>query len=231
MNFNELKVKSVEFLTEKEDVYDINVEDVHHYILDNGIVTHNTMDLFPQDVMKGGNGLFYAASTIVFLSKAQLKSGEEDELDLNSSGIIVTAKAKKNRLAKPKKVKFEISFEDGSNPYVGLDWFCNAENFEKVGIAKGKMEVDKSTGELVFKPGGNKWYCRHLNKSLFTSQLFSGQVFTRTILEALDPIIIEYFSYSSLKEADEYEKMIDEDIKHGNIDLNIDIDFDEDLDM
>ncbi len=44
----------------------------------------------------------------VYLTKAKLKTGEEDELDLNSSGIIVTAIARKNRLAKPKKVKFEI---------------------------------------------------------------------------------------------------------------------------
>jgi hypothetical protein len=122
------------------------------------IVTNHTylsQDLFPKEIMKGGTGLFYSASSIVFLSKAKLKEGDEDELSLGQSGIVVTAKAKKNRLAIPKQVKFNISFESGSNPYVGLDYFCTAENFEKVGLAKGKMEVNKSTGEMKFVAGGN----------------------------------------------------------------------------
>lgn len=53
-NFKSLEVKSIEYIEDKEDVYDINVQDVHHYILENGMVTHNTMDLYPQDKMKGG---------------------------------------------------------------------------------------------------------------------------------------------------------------------------------
>lgn len=222
MEFKELKVKNIEFLTEKENVYDINVQDVHHYLLDNGVVTHNTMDLFPQDVMKGGNGLFYAASTIVFLSKAQLKTGNEDELDLNSSGIIVTAKAKKNRLAKPKKVKFEINFESGCNPYVGLDWFCNEDNYATVGVAKGKVEIDKSTGEEVFKPGGNRWYCRHLGKSVPTTQLFTSTVFNEKVLKALDSIITDYFSYKSITEIDELEKEFEEELLSTGGQFNMD---------
>jgi RecA/RadA recombinase len=178
--------------------------------------TYKTLDLFPQDVMKGGNGLFYAASTIVFLSKAQLKTGDEDELDLNSSGIIVTAKAKKNRLAKPKKVKFEIDFKDGCNQFVGLDWFCNEDNYASVGIAKGKVEIDKSTGEEIFKAGGNRWYCRHLGKSVPTAQLFTSKVFTEKILKALDEIIIDYFSYGSLTEIDELEKEFENELESTN---------------
>jgi hypothetical protein len=40
------------------------------------------------------------------------------------------------------------------NPYTGLDAFCRDEYFEQIGIAKGKMNVDKSTGEMTFVPGG-----------------------------------------------------------------------------
>jgi hypothetical protein len=43
-----------------EPVFDIMVEAAHHYILDNGVITHNS-------------GLEYAASTIVFLSKKKDK--------------------------------------------------------------------------------------------------------------------------------------------------------------
>lgn len=167
--------------------------------------TYMSMDLFPRPIMSGGTGLQYSASTIVMLSKAKLKTGKEDDLDIGQSGIIVTAKADKNRLAKPKKVKFEIDFSTGCNPYKGLEWFCTPENFEKVGIAKGKMDVDKSTGEMTFKPGGTRWYVKHLDKSFFTSQIHNAEVFTQEVLEALDPIIQKYFDYSSVDELLEAE--------------------------
>lgn len=168
--------------------------------------TYMSMDLFPRPIMSGGTGLQYSASTIVMLSKAKLKSGDEDELDIGQSGIVVTAKADKNRLAKPKKVKFEIDFSTGCNPYKGLEFFCTPENFETVGIAKGKMDVDKSTGEMKFTPGGNRFYVSHLGKSLFATQIHNSQVFTQEVLEALDPIIQKYFDYSSVDELIEAEK-------------------------
>lgn len=187
--------------------------------------TYQSMDLFPRPIMSGGTGLQYSASTIVFLSKAKLKTGNEDDLDIGQSGIVVTAKADKNRLAKPKKVKFEINFETGSNPYVGLDWFCTPENFDKVGIAKGKMEVDKETGEMKFKPGGTRWYVDHLNKSVWTKNLFTKEVFTDEVLEALEPIIKEYFSYSSYEEMEEAEKEFIEE--HNQYDEYTDVDIDD----
>jgi len=174
-------------------VHDIMVSNDHHYITSDGIVHHNT-------------GLQYSASTIVFLSKAKLKSGDEDEMDIGQSGIIVTAKANKNRLAKPKKVKFEIDFSTGCNPYKGLELFCTMENFDKVGICKGKMDVNKSTGEMNFIPGGTRYYVRHLDKSFFEKQIYNSNVFTQTVLEALDPIIQKYFDYSSVDELIEAEK-------------------------
>lgn len=168
--------------------------------------TYMSMDLFPRPIMSGGTGLQYSASTIVMLSKAKLKTGKEDDLDIGQSGIVVTAKADKNRLAKPKKVKFEIDFSTGCNAYKGLEWFCDEANFEKVGICKGKMDVDKSTGEMTFKPGGTRFYVRHLDKSFFASQIHTAEIFTQEVLEALDPIIQKYFDYSNVDELIEAEK-------------------------
>lgn len=167
--------------------------------------TYLTLDLFPKEVLRGGNGLLYSASVIGFMSKARLKTGEEDDMDLGSSGIVVSLKTSKNRMAKPKKIKFEISAVSGMNPYTGLDAFCRPEFYEKIGIAKGKEEVDKETGELIFKPGGNKWFVRHLGKSFWTKQLFRGEVFTQEVLEAMAPIVNNYFSYSSIDEIEEAE--------------------------
>ncbi len=165
-----------------------------------------TQDLFPKEVSKGGMGLVYSASVLGFLSKSKLKTSEEDDMDLGQSGISVLFKTQKNRLAKPKKVRFDISFLNGLNKFSGLDVFCRPEYYDKIGIAKGKEEVDKSTGEITFKPGGNRWFVRHLGKSVTTKQLFTTEVFTEEVLKAMDPIISNYFRFKSLDEIEEVEK-------------------------
>lgn len=189
--------------------------------------TYLTMDLFPKSVMKGGNGLLYSASVIGMMSKSQLKTGEEDDMDLGSSGISVLFKTQKSRLAKPKKIRFDISFAHGMNPYTGLDAFCRPEYLDKIGIAKGKEEVDKSTGEITFKPGGNYWYVRHLGKSVPTKRLFTQEVFTQEVLEKMAPIVNDYFRFKSIDEIEETEnqfnKLIDsedEDETNGFTDLS-----------
>jgi RecA/RadA recombinase len=168
--------------------------------------TYLTLDMFPKSVLKGGNGLLYSASVIGFMSKSQLKTGQEDDMDLGASGISVLFKTQKNRLAKPKKIRFDISFANGMNPYTGLDAFCRPEYFNQIGIAKGKMEVDKSTGEMKFIPGGLKWYIDHLNKSVHTKQLFTPEVFTQEVLLKMEPIVNDYFRFKTIDEIEEVEK-------------------------
>lgn len=167
--------------------------------------TYLSQDLFPKEISKGGMGLVYSASVLGFLSKSKLKDGNEDEMDLGQSGISVLFKTQKNRLAKPKKIRFDISFLNGLNKYSGLDAFCRPEYFNKIGIAKGKMEVNKSTGEMTFTPGGNRWYIDHLNKSVTTKQLFTQEVFTEDVLNKMAPIVNDYFRFKSLDEIEEVE--------------------------
>jgi RecA/RadA recombinase len=186
--------------------------------------TYLSQDLFPKEISKGGMGLVYSASVLGFLSKSKLKSGDEDEMDLGQSGISVLFKTQKNRLAKPKKIRFDISFLNGLNKYSGLDAFCRPEYFEKIGVAKGKMDVDKKTGEMTFVPGGNRWYINHLNKSVTTKQLFTQEVFTQEVLERMAPIVNDYFRFKSLDEIEEVEnefnKIVgdDEDDNDGYVD-------------
>lgn len=158
-----------------------------------------TQDMFPQTIMAGGEGLYYAASVILLLSDSKLKTGEEDEHDLGRSGSVITAKSSKNRIAKPKKVKFEIDFSKGINPYKGLEIFCTFENFEKVGIAKVKKEVDKKTGEITYRES-NRWYVRHLDMTISEKQLFNRKVFNDKVLQSLEPIVYDYFKYPSYDE-------------------------------
>lgn len=180
--------------------------------------TYLSQDLFPKEISKGGMGLVYSASVLGFLSKSKLKTGEEDEMDLGQSGISVLFKTQKNRLAKPKKIRFDISFAHGMNPYTGLDAFCRPEYFTQIGIAQGKMEVDKKTGEMTFTPGGNRWYINHLNKSVTTKQLFTSQIFTMEVLKKMEPIVNDYFRFKSLEEIEEVEKQFDEIISGGDSD-------------
>jgi len=172
--------------------------------------TYLSLDLYPTEKLKGGNGLLYSASVIGFMSKSKLKTGEEDDMDLGQSGISVLFKTAKNRMAKPKKIRFDISFAHGMNPYTGLDAFCRPEYFEQVGIACGKMDVDKKTGEMTFVPGGNRWYVNHLNKSVTTKQLFSQDIFTPDVLKRLEPIINDYFRFKSLDEIEAVEKQFND---------------------
>ena len=177
--------------------------------------TYQTMDLFSQEKLRGGNGLLYSASVIGMMSKSKLKDSNVDEMDLGASGISVLFKCIKNRLAKPKKIRFDISFVNGMNPYTGLEAFCRPEYFNQIGIAQGKSEVDKKTGEFTFTPGGTRWYVRHLDKSFTLQKLFNSDVFTTDILNKMEPIVNEYFRFKSLDELEEvnkkFEEIIDDD--------------------
>jgi RecA/RadA recombinase len=182
--------------------------------------TYQTLDMFSTEKLRGGNGLLYSASVIGFMSKSKHVTGEEDQMDLGQSGISVLFKTSKNRLAKPKKIRFNISFLNGMNPYTGLDGFCRPEFFNQIGIAQGKYEVDKSTGEMKFIPGGNRWYVRHLDKSFTTKQLFRQEIFTQDVLERMAPIVNNYFSFGSIEEIEETDRKFQEMIQDDDVDEN-----------
>ena len=109
-------------------------------------------------------------------------------------------------MAKPKKIKFEISFVSGCNPYIGLDFWLTEDTFEQVGIAKGKFDEKTKT----FNPGGNRWYVGHLGKSVPSSDLFTSKVFTKEVLDNLRPILLDYFKYKSVTEINEIQKRLEE---------------------
>ena len=224
-SYDKLKIVKKEYLDEFKTTYDIEVADTHHYILKNNIVSHNSMDLFPVAIMSGGKGAEYSASTIVYLSASKQKDDRSDEMSLGSDGAIITAKSRKNRHAKPKKIKFSIDHERGLNPFDGLELFCTKENFDKVGIAKVKPIKDK-TGNITGYENGSKWYVKHLDKTLFDSQLYNSQVFTKDVIDALDPIIIDYFRYGSYEEQQKENAILD--AEYSNFEKDDDFDMDSD---
>ena len=186
---NKLKIVKKERLTNSERVYDITVDEVHHYLLENGVVSHNTGGGYmPTKESSGGDGPIFAMSVVSFLSKAQLKDGSGTK-----TGIIVTSNLKKSRFTIPEPVKFHISFANGMNPYVGLQDFVS---WEACGIERGKYEEIKGPDgkkELVFKPSASstRWGVRHLGKTVASTQLFTPEVFTEEVLKALDEKVIK----------------------------------------
>ena len=133
-----MKTKKIKSITSvgTGDVYDISVEKYENYILENGVVTHNS-------------GLQYASSTIVYLSKSKEKDGTE------VIGNIIRAKTQKSRLSKEnKQVEIRLFYDErGLDKYYGL-----LELGEIGGLWKnvaGRYEID-----------GKKLYAKEILKDV-----------------------------------------------------------------
>ena len=163
------KIKKVE--KSKTKVYDIEVEDAHHYIFDDGTLSHNSY--VPTKEMGGGSGLKYAASTIIHLSKKKEKDGTE------VVGNIIKAKTAKSRLSKENKdVEIRLYYDErGLDRYYGL-----LELGEIGGLWKnvaGRYEID-----------GKKVYAKAIYKE-------PEKYFTAEVMDKLNEISKKEFSYGA----------------------------------
>jgi RecA/RadA recombinase len=141
------------------------------------IVTNHTYDVIgayvPTKEMGGGSGLKYAASTIVYLSKKKEKDGKE------VIGNIIKAKTHKSRLTKENRdVEVRLYYDErGLDRYYGL-----LELGEIGGMWKnvaGRYEIN--------------------GKKLYAKQILANteEYFTEEVMQKLDTIAKEYFSYGT----------------------------------
>ena len=139
------------------------------------IVTNHTYDVIgayvPTKEMGGGSGLKYAASTIIYLSKAKEKDGKE------VIGNIIKAKTHKSRLSKEnKEVKIRLYYDErGLDKYYGL-----LELGEIGGLWKnvaGRYEIN--------------------GKKVYGKQILSNpdDYFTPEVMQALEETANKEFSY------------------------------------
>ena len=136
-----------------EKIYDIEVKDEHHYILENGIISHNSIgSFFGGKTISGGGGILYNSSMIFMLTKSKLTDKDSEEhvkkqglAEHTKIGIVVTANPVKQRFARPIKVQIHIPFYKKPNPYVGLEKFVSWEN---CGVIRGKC-IDQKTFEKL----------------------------------------------------------------------------------
>ena len=141
------------------------------------IVTNHTYDVIgsyvPTKEMGGGSGLKYASSTIIYLSKKK----EKDQKEV--VGNIIKAKTAKSRLSKEnKEVQIRLYYDKrGLDRYYGL-----LELGELGGMWKnvaGRYEMN-----------GKKIYAKEILKN-------PTEYFTDDIMEQLDNIAKEHFSYGT----------------------------------
>jgi RecA/RadA recombinase len=115
------------------------------------LVTNHTYKqmgtMFPTDVMGGGSGLQYAASTIIFLSKRKEKEGTD------VVGNVIHCKNYKSRLTKEnKKVDVLLRYDQGLNRYYGLIELAeDAGIFTKVSTRYEMPDGSKVFGKAILK--------------------------------------------------------------------------------
>lgn len=91
-----------------EKVYDIEVENDHHYLLEDGIISHNS-------------GPIFAASALVAIKKGKLKEDEEGDKITEVAGIRAMCKVMKTRYNKPfEGTQLKIPYSGGLDAYSGL---------------------------------------------------------------------------------------------------------------
>ena len=159
------------------------------------VVNHvyaNVGSFFGGNIIGGGQGPFLNSSTILYLSKAQLKEDGK-----NKTGVIVTSKLEKSRFTKGGiPIKFHISFFKGMNPYVGLENYISWEN---CGIQSGKILPDGS-----FEPSetARSVAVDHLGMHIPKKDLWTSKVFTKEVLEKLDVLIRSDFELPDIESMD-----------------------------
>jgi hypothetical protein len=155
-----MKIKSITKKNEPLTVYDFTVDDVHHYVLDNGVVSHNSY--IPTKEMSGGSGLKYTASQIIFLSKKKEKDGTD------VIGNIIRCNMMKSRFTKEnKKVEVLLTYDKGLDRYYGL-----------LPIAE-KYGIIKKVSTRYEMPDGSKVFGKNINEN-------PEKYFTKEILDLIE---------------------------------------------
>jgi len=114
----------------KRKVYDLSVADAEHYVLENGVVTHNT-------------GSYYSADNIFILGRQQEKEGTE------VVGYNFIINVEKSRYVREKsKIPVSVSFDGGISRWSGLLDIA-LESGHVIKPSNGwYQKVDKETGEV-----------------------------------------------------------------------------------
>lgn len=165
-----MKIKKIEHNVTSKSVYDIETP-CHNYILENGVISHNTMDQYNPKEAGGGSGPRFAASTLIMLNKRKEKDGTE------VIGNNIRAVALKSRFTKEySEVTTMIRYDSGLDRYYGL-----LDLAEATGVF-----VKESTRYIV--ADGSKQFGKAIENN-------PEKFFTKDVLDAIDAKIPSILCY------------------------------------
>ena len=138
-------------------------------------IAHTYADMsnpYGGEIVSGGRGIEYSASTIFIVSKRQ----EKDGADLVGYQFVITVE--KSRYVREKsKIPITVTFEGGIEKWSGLLEIA----LESGHVIKPSMgwysRVNKTTGEVEEK----KWRAKDTNSSEFWSAIFADKTFNEWI--------------------------------------------------
>ena len=163
-----MKIKNIKQVG-KKNVYDISVDEVEHYVLENGVVSHNT-------------GGIYSADNIWIIGRQQDKTGTT----LNGYNFVIRIE-KSRFLREGSKIPINVSFTGGIRRYSGLlqvaldgGYVEKPKNGWYVAVTPGKYVPEvKSKGKVVTPAQGT------LTGSVREKDTF-GADFWKTVFEKTD---------------------------------------------
>lgn len=127
-----MKISKIEKVG-KMPVYDLSVKDVEHYVLSNGVVTHNT-------------GSYYASDNIFIMGRQQEKDGAE----LAGWNFIINVE--KSRYVKEKsKIPITVKFDGGLSKWSGLLEMALESGHVRKPSNGWYSKVNMETGEIEDK--------------------------------------------------------------------------------
>lgn len=152
-----MKIKNITSVG-KRKVYDLSVADAEHYVLENGVVTHNT-------------GSYYSADNIFILGRQQEKDGTE------IVGYNFIINVEKSRYVKEKsKIPITVSFEGGIQKYSGVLDVALEGGFVAKPSPGWYAKVDQETGEIGDKIRFSATQTSEFMEPILKSQKFKDYV-------------------------------------------------------
>lgn len=185
-----MKIKNIKKI-EKQPVYDISVEEAEHYILENGVVSHNT-------------GTIYSSNNIFIIGKRQDKVAGE----LQGNEFVINID--KSRFVREKeKISITVSFKNGIMKWSGLfdvaleggyiqcpakGWYIAHDPKTKTDLIENKIrrsDTDKkSFWDMVFEKTDFKDYIKSRymvsSNALLNEQETEDEIHEKDIVEMED---------------------------------------------
>ena len=136
--------------------------------------------MYPTQVLSGGSGLQYAASTIVMLSKKKEKNAEGDVI-----GNIIHCKLYKSRLTKEnQQVDVQLNYETGLNRYYGLI---------EIALTAG---IFKKVSTRIELPDGTTAFEKTINEN-------PTKYFNEAVMKQLEVAVAKEFKYGNTNDTNE----------------------------